>query len=315
MPHDGHDHGHAHGPHNHHPKATSDNERRVLIVLALTGSYMVVEVIGGVISGSLALIADAGHMLTDTAALALSWFAFRMARRPADKRRSYGYHRLQVVAAFVNGIVLVALTGWIVIEAGIRMFDPVPVEGEVMSGVALVGLFVNIAGLWILNRGDKNNLNMRGASLHVLGDMLGSIGAVGAGIVIMVWGWTPIDPILSIVVSCLILKSATTLVRQSGHILMEGSPGDHDTARIEAVLEEQLADVEDIHHVHIWQLTEERPLVTLHATVIWGADRDQALRDIKRVLADEFNLDHATVQVEAGACPDDESDKVGKNPC
>ncbi|MGY8997314.1 MAG: cation diffusion facilitator family transporter, partial [Alphaproteobacteria bacterium] len=123
MPHDGHDH----AGHNHHPKATTDNERRVLIVLALTGSYMVVEVIGGVISGSLALIADAGHMLTDTAALGLSWFAFRMARRPADKRRSYGYHRLQVVAAFVNGIVLVALTGWIVIEAGIRMFDPVPV--------------------------------------------------------------------------------------------------------------------------------------------------------------------------------------------
>ena len=274
MPHDGHDHGQAHGPHNHHPKATTDNERRVLIVLALTGTYMVVEVIGGVISGSLALIADAGHMLTDTAALGLSWFAFHMARRPADKRRSYGYHRLQVVAAFVN-----------------------------------------IAGLWILNRGDKKNLNMRGASLHVMGDMLGSIGTVGAGIVIMVWGWTPIDPILSIVVSCLILKSATALVRQSGHILMEGSPGDHDTARIEAVLEEQLSDVEDIHHVHVWQLTEERPLVTLHATVNWALDRDQALRDIKRVLAEEFKLDHATVQVEAGACPDDESDKMGKNLC
>jgi len=131
----------------------------------------------------------------------------------------------------------------------------------------------------------------------------------------VVWGWTPIDPILSIVVSCLILKSATSLVRQSGHILMEGSPGDHDTARIEAVLEEKLADVEDIHHVHVWQLTEERPLVTLHATVSWGSDRDQALRDIKRVLAEEFKLDHATVQIETGACPDDEPGSVSKNPC
>jgi cobalt-zinc-cadmium efflux system protein len=308
MSHDGHDHGHGGGAHHHHPKATSDNERRVLIVLALTGSYMVVEVIGGVISGSLALIADGGHMLTDTAALALSWFAFRMARKPSDGKRSYGYHRLQVVAAFVNGIVLVALTGWIVIEAGIRFFNPVPIEGDVMSGVAAVGLLVNIAGLWILNRGNQDNLNLRGASLHVLGDLLASIGAVGAGIVIMIWGWTPIDPILSILVSVLILRSATTLVRQSGHILMEGSPRDHDAERIEKVLEERVDDVEDIHHVHVWQLTEERPLVTLHATVIWNADRDRVLRDIKQVLAAEFGLDHATVQIEAGECPDADHD-------
>lgn len=271
---------------------------------------MVVEVIGGFVSGSLALIADAGHMLTDAAALALSWFAFRMARRPADPRRSYGYHRVQVVAAFVNGLTLVAITFWIVVEAANRLFDPVPVEGVMMSVVAALGLLVNVVGFWVLSRGEQN-LNLRGAAVHVLGDLLGSIAAVAAGIIIVVWGWLPADPILSILVAGLILRSAVGIVRESGHILLEGTPSEQDPGEIARSLGD-IAGVEDIHHVHVWQLAENRPLVTLHATVGWGADRDRALADIKQALAERFGLDHATVQVESGPCPDEEHDDTAR---
>jgi len=264
---------------------------------------MVVEVVGGVVSGSLALIADAGHMLTDAAALALSWFAFRMARRPADPRRSYGYHRVQVVAAFVNGLTLVAITVWIVVEAADRLFTPVEIDGVMMSGVAAIGLAVNILGFFILSRGEQN-LNVRSAALHVLGDLLGSVAAVGAGIIILVWGWTPADPILSVLVAGLILRSAVGIVRESGHILLEGTPSAQDPGTIAASLGD-IGGVEDIHHVHVWQLAENRPLVTLHATVAWATDRDRVLADIKQALAERFGLDHATVQIESGPCPDE----------
>lgn len=266
---------------------------------------MVVEVIGGVVSGSLALIADAGHMLTDAAALALSWFAFRMARRPADPRRSYGYHRVQVVAAFINGLTLFAICAWIVVEAANRLFEPVEVDGVLMSAVAAIGLAVNVLGFVILSRGEQN-LNVRSAALHVLGDLLGSVAAVGAGIVILIWGWTPIDPILSVLVAGLILRSAVGIVRESGHILLEGTPSEQDVAAIAATLSEGVEGVEGIHHVHVWQLAEDKPIVTLHANVAWDADRDRILQDIKRVLVDRFGLDHATVQIEAGPCPDEE---------
>jgi len=300
-----HAHDHGHGPgHAHGVATTADSERRVLFVLVLTLTFMVVEVIGGVLSGSLALIADAGHMLTDAAALALSWFAFRMARRPADPRRSYGYHRVQVVAAFVNGLTLFAICAWIVVEAANRLFEPVEVDGMLMSAVAAVGLAANIVGFWVLSRGEQN-LNIRSAALHVLGDLLGSVAAVGAGIAILIWGWTPIDPILSILVAGLILRSAVAIVRESGHILLEGTPSGQDVPGIAAALSAEVVGVEGIHHVHVWQLAEGRPIVTLHANVAWDADRDRVLQDIKRVLAARFGLDHATVQIEAGPCPDD----------
>ena len=275
----------------------------MLFVLVLTLVFMAVEVVGGIVSGSLALIADAGHMLTDAAALGLSWFAFRMARRPADPRRSYGYHRVQVVAAFVNGLTLVAITVWIVVEAANRLFAPVEVEGVLMSSVAAVGLAVNVFGFWVLSRGEQN-LNLRGAAVHVMGDLLGSVAAVAAGIIIVVWGWMPADPILSILVAGLILRSAVGIVRESGHILLEGTPAAQDPGAIAQSLSD-IAGVEDVHHVHVWLLAENRPLVTLHATVAWGADRDRALADIKRALSERFGLDHATVQVESGPCPDE----------
>ena len=209
----GHDHAHR--------RATADNQRNVFWAMVLTGGFMVAEAIGGVIAGSLALIADAGHMLTDAAALGLAWAAFRVGRWPQDARRTYGYHRFQVLAAFVNALALVAIVGWIAIEAVRRLFDPVEIMGGLMLAIAALGLLVNLCAFAILRRGDHQNLNVQGALLHVLGDLLGSIAAIVGALVILWTGWTPIDPLLSLLVAGLILRSAWRLLRKSAHILLE----------------------------------------------------------------------------------------------
>ncbi|WP_328702991.1 cation diffusion facilitator family transporter [Arenibaculum pallidiluteum] len=280
---------------------TADSERRVLWAMVLTGGFMLVEVIGGVLSGSLALIADAGHMLTDFASLAMAWFAFRLGRRPADRLRTYGYHRFQVLAAFLNGISLFAISAWIAVEALGRLFDPVEVLGGQMLVVAILGLSVNLAAFWILHRGGGENLNVRGAALHVLGDMLGSVGAIAAALVILWTGWTTIDPILSVAVVLLILRGAWRVTRESAHILLEGTPSGIDAASVGAAVR-QVPGVVDVHHVHAWSLTTERPVVTLHAVIDEDADQNGAVAAINGVLQTRFGIDHATVQVERGAC-------------
>lgn len=313
MSHGGHSHDHDHSAHKHeghghdhsHAHAvTADSERRVFWVMLLTGGFMIAEAVGGILSGSLALLADAGHMLTDSASLALAWFAFRLGRKPSDARRSYGYHRFQVLAAFVNGLTLFAIAGWILIEAVKRFVDPVPILGVPMLVVAALGLLVNVIAFWILQTGERDNLNIRGAVLHVLGDLLGSVGAIAAAGVILAIGWTPIDPILSVLVALLILRSAWKLVRDSGHILLEGTPDDLDPARIGAALRGAVPGVTDVHHVHAWSLTGERPLITLHAVVNEIADQNETVLAINNVLAERFGIDHATVQLERGCCLD-----------
>lgn len=302
----GHGHGeHGHGGHVH--AVTAAGERKVLWAMVLTGGFMLVEVAGGLLSGSLALIADAGHMLTDFASLALAWIAFRLGRRPADPLRSYGYHRFQVLAAFVNGISLFAISAWIAVEAAGRLLDPVAVAGGQMLAVAGMGLLVNLAAFWILHRGGEENLNVRGAALHVLGDMLGSVGAIVAALVILWTGWTPIDPILSVAVVLLILRGAWKVTRDSGHILLEGTPEGIDAARVGAAVR-TVPGVTDVHHVHAWSLTGERRLLTLHAVVEEGIDRDAVLAAIKRILAERLGIDHATVQIESDACADHGAD-------
>ncbi|TWA71101.1 cobalt-zinc-cadmium efflux system protein [Azospirillum brasilense] len=298
---DGHDHGHGHS---HTTTVTADSERRILLVLLMTASLMVVEVVGGVLSGSLALLADAGHMLTDAAALALAWLAFRLGRRPSDRRRSFGYHRLQVLAAFVNGLSLFLLSAWILWEAAQRLMEPQPVLGGTMMAVAVLSGLGNLAGFWILHRGDRGNLNVRGAALHVLGDLLGSAAAVAAAGIILATGWTPIDPILSVLVALLILRGAWEVVRQSAHILVEGTPVGIDVDELRRALHVAVPAVTDIHHVHVWSLTAERPLLTMHAVVPPGTDRDAVLRDLVDTLRGRFGIGHATVQVETGPCPD-----------
>ena len=290
----GHDHGHAHGA----------NEKSVGIAALLTGAFMVVEVIGGVMAGSLTLIADAGHMLTDFAGLGMAWFAFRLARRPADGKRTYGFDRFSVLVAFVNGLALFLIAGWITFEAWRRFNQPVEVLGGLMFWVALAGLGVNILSFLILRRGDKENLNMRAAALHVMGDLLGSVAAIIASVVIMTTGWMPIDPILSVLVSLIILRSALRIVLESGHILLEGSPPHVDVEAIAGDLAAAVDGVENVHHVHVWSITQERPMATLHARVRPGADTGAIVAAIKGRLKSEFQLDHATVEVEHGdQCP------------
>lgn len=299
-------HGHRHNPSAHpHEHGAATDETRVFRAMLLTGGFLVVEIVGGLLSSSLALLADAGHMLTDTAALGLAWVAFRVARNPPDARRSYGYHRFPVLAAFLNGATLVAIVGWIIFEAVQRLTQPVEIVGGLMLAVAVFGLLVNIIAFLILHGGNRENLNMRAAALHVLGDLLGSAAAIVAAVVIVATGWTPIDPLLSIVVAVLILQSAWRLLRQSGHILLEGTPEEIDVAQLRTAVAASVPEVDEVHHVHAWSLTSGRPVVTLHANVSDAADQEQVLRDIRNVLQERFGVAHATIQIERGTCADD----------
>jgi cobalt-zinc-cadmium efflux system protein len=294
-------HAHAHA----HAKGPGPNaERRILAVLALTAVFMVAEAVAGWLSGSLALIADATHMLSDTAALALAYAAFGIARRPSDHRRTYGYHRFEILAAFANGLALFAIAAWIFFEAVGRLRDPVPVLGGPMLVVALLGLLVNLASLYLLRSSSHGNLNVRAAFVHVLGDVFGSIGAILAAVVILATGWTPIDPILSVLVAVLVLRAAWDVTRRSAHVLMEGAPEGFHADEVRADLVANVPGVADVHHVHAWALTTERPLVTLHVRLDENAEHRAALRAIKSRLASRFGIDHSTVQVDYGDCPD-----------
>jgi cobalt-zinc-cadmium efflux system protein len=305
--HQGHDHGHDHHhghAHHDHGGGIADNTRRLAIAFGLTCILMVVEVAGGIISGSLALLADAGHMLTDAFSLGLAWAAFHISERPADLRRTYGYHRFQVLAAFINGAMLLAIVGWIIFEGVMRLISPEPVQGEMMLGVAALGLLANIAAAYVLHGGDQHSLNMRSALLHVIGDLLGSVGAMLAAAVIMATGFYAADPIISIVISVLIVVSAWRVLRSSAHILMEGSPAHLDGDLIRTALLENVAGIEDIHHLHIWSLSERKNVVTLHARVKMVADQSQILQDINALLTRHFGISHVTTQIETGPCAD-----------
>lgn len=295
----GHSHGHAHGHIHGHA-----NERRTGLAAALTGVFMLAEVAGGILSGSLALLADASHMLTDFASLALAWFAFRLSRRPATWRRTYGFDRLQVLVAFVNGVTLAVLAVWIVVEAVRRLSAPVEIEGGLMAAVAAAGLVVNIAAFLLLHGADRENLNIRGATLHVLGDLLGSVAALIAAGIILLTGWTPADALLSILVAAIILRSAFGLVRDSAHILLEAAPRGLDVAAIAPDLVASVPGVTGVHHVHAWAITQERAMVTLHAQISEAAAPDATVAAIKARLRARFGLDHATVELERAACAD-----------
>ncbi len=291
-------HGHGNG-----------NMRRVVIALCLTGTFMVVEVIGGLISGSLALLADAGHMLTDTMALGLAAVAFHVSKRAPDARLTFGYQRFQILAAFVNGLTLILIVGWIFVEAVRRFIEPSDVLGPTMLAVASAGLVVNIVAFAVLHGGDQHNLNIRGAALHVVGDLLGSLAAIIAAVVIIYTGWLPIDPLLSIAVALLILRSAWILVRRSAHILLEGAPEWLDVAAIEARICEAVPGVCGVHHVHVWGLTQQELMLTMHVNLDDAADGPTSrIRAIKALLREEYGIGHSTIEVEYGDCADKEPD-------
>jgi cobalt-zinc-cadmium efflux system protein len=287
-----------------HDHSHAADERRLFLAMILTGSFMIAELIGGLISNSLALLADAGHMLTDTSALFLAWLAARISRRPPDKLRSYGYHRLQILAAFSNGLAFIVIVVWIFVEAIQRMLNPAPVWGGTMLAIAVVGLLVNVLAFYILHQGSESNLNLKGALVHVLGDLLGSVAAIVAAVVIIFTGWMPIDPLLSLVVAAIILRSAWFVIKRSAHILMEGTPEDVDVKEIRSTLQSEIEQVLDVHHVHVWSLTPERPMLTAHVTVSDPLNYDDTLSQIKKIMHDKFDIEHSTIQIEINHCSD-----------
>ncbi len=287
--------------HSHH----DSNMRRVIFALILTGSFMIVEVIGGILAGSLALLADAGHMLTDTMALALAAVAFHVSKRPADRKLTFGYLRFQILAAFVNGLSLLLIVGWILFEAVQRFLSPTVVVGPTMLLVAGAGLVVNIAAFAILHGGDRDNLNISGAVVHVAGDLLGSVAAIVAALVIIYTGWMTIDPILSIAVAMLILKSAWVLVKRSAHVLLEGAPEWLDVEDMQAKIVTTVPGVSSIHHVHVWGLTPQDLMLTMHVCLVGEAPNPtDIIRAIKDLLGRDYGIGHCTIEVEVDDCSD-----------
>lgn len=299
--------GHDQAGHNHAPTVSAGNERAVLIGLLLTGSFMVAEVVGGYLSGSLALIADAGHMLTDTVALFLAWLGFRLGRRPADARRSFGYSRLEVLAGLINAITLFALVGWIAYEAVQRFFSPHEVLAGPMLVVAVLGLLVNLLVFRILSGADADHVNIKGALLHVLGDLLGSVGAIVAALVIWLTGWMPIDPILSVLVSLLILRSAWVLLMRTFNILMEGAPDGFDAEKLQHDLVADIAGLLRVSHLHVWSLSSGQTMATLEIHLAPGADAASVTDAVRHALLDEHGITHATIEIDwigkGSACP------------
>lgn len=276
----------------------------MLIAAALTGGFMIAEAIGGWITGSLALLADAGHMLTDSVALWLAWYAFHLGERPATMRMTYGFGRVKTLVAYTNGVTIFAIAAWILYEALVRFLDPPPVLGGPMLVVAVAGLAVNIVSFLVLHGGDRESLNMRGALLHVLGDMLGSAAAIAAALVILATGWTPIDPILSVLVAVLILSTAWKLMKEAAHVLLEGVPRNLDRDGIARDLEASVTGVREIHHMHVWSLDGTRTMATLHACLAEGTSPHGAVSAIKARLATRHGIEHATVEPEYGQCAD-----------
>jgi cobalt-zinc-cadmium efflux system protein len=300
-----HDHDdHAHHDHDHTAVAGAGRERKLLFAFVLTTLMLVAEAFGGFWSGSLALLADAGHMLVDSLALLLAVVGAWLAKRPADARRTYGYGRLEVLAGFVNALTQFVLVAFIAYEAVIRLFHPGEILSGVMLVVALIGLVVNVVVLRTLHGHAHDDVNLAGATLHVLGDLLGSVAAVLAALAVRWLGWNWADPALSLLVSLLILGSAWGLLRRSAHILLEGVPEGMDTAEITETLRNADASIRDVHHVHVWQLASGSRMATLHAEVHEDGQSAQALKVIKDVLNDRFGIQHATVQIDPGPCPD-----------
>ncbi|UVK50793.1 cation diffusion facilitator family transporter [Mesorhizobium sp. AR02] len=298
----GHDHGgagHVHG---------STDKKRVLIAACLTAGFMVAEALGGLFTGSLALLADAGHMLADAIALGLAWYAFHLAGRPATGELTYGFGRVKTLVAYTNGIAIFVIALWIVYEAWERLQTPAPVLGGPMLVVAILGLLVNIGSFLVLHGGDRESLNMRGAILHVLGDLLGSAAAIVAALVILATGWTPIDPILSVLVSLLILSTAWSLMRAAAHVLLEGVPPSLDRDLVARDIEATVVGVREVHHMHIWSLDGTSNMATLHACLEERVDAYQVVSAVKKRLASEHGISHATVESEFGQCADDGDD-------
>jgi len=298
-------------PHSHdHDHSHAGSRARLAFAFALTCLMLVVEALGGWWSGSLALLADAAHMLVDAGALALAWAAAVYALRPADARRSFGYARMEVLAGFVNALVQLLLVAGIVYEAIRRLLalENIHIQSGVMLVVAAAGLLVNAIVLRSLHGHDHDNLNTAGARLHVFGDLLGSVATVLAALLVRYLGWEWADPALSLLVSLLILRGAFVLLKRCSHILLEGVPEGVAPEEIRAALATADPAIAEVHHLHVWQIASGSRMATLHARLRESGNAQQALRSVQQVLRERFSITHVTVQIESSDCFDPESD-------
>lgn len=294
-----HSHHHPHAHHDHHDHGVPHAGGTLRLAVVLTLVFACIEAVGGWWAHSLTLLGDAGHMFSDAIALAVSAFAAWLGKRPPSARHSYGLMRAEVVAAFGNGVVMLLVVIGILIEAVERLRSPAPVAGAVVMAIALAGLIINGAVIGVLSRGEKD-LNVRGALLHVIGDLLGSVAALIAGAVIWYTGWTPIDPILSIAICALILYSTFGLLREALHVLMEGVPTHLDLNTVGQAMA-QVRGVKSVHDLHIWMLSSGSAALSAHIVVadlkVWGP----LLSEMRSMLEHRFHIDHVTLQPELGA--------------
>jgi len=287
--------------HAHNHSAAGKNKKRLAIVLALTSAYLVAEVIGGLLTHSLALLADAGHMLTDVAGLAFALLAIRFAERPATPERTYGYYRIEILAALVNAVVLIGISLYILYEAYERFRNPPEVQSGGMLAVALVGLVVNIAGIYLLKSASEESLNMKGAYFEVLSDMLTSIGVIAAGIIMLTTGWYYADPIISAGIGVFILPRTWMLLRDAVGVLLEGTPHDVNLAALRESIQ-TVEGVADVHDLHVWSLTSGMNAMSVHAVLADHSLHDEVLAAVQKKVTSEFKIAHATVQVECKGC-------------
>lgn len=293
----GHEHARGHGHSHGHFDAKEQNRGRMMIVLVLTGAFMFIEAAAGFYTGSLALIADAGHMLGDVAAIALALFAFWLSSRPAGPSRTFGYHRSEILAALANSVLLVIISVLVLFEACQRFFQPPAVESGPMLIVALAGLILNFISLKLLSSGAGTSLNAKAVYLEVFSDMLASIGVIAAGLIMMFTGWYLVDPILSAVLSISIIFRTWGLLKESVDILMESAPSHVDLSELNASML-KVPGVVAIHDLHVWTITSGVVSMSGHVTVGSGADADAILDQVKEILEHEFNITHTTIQIE-----------------
>ena len=287
-------HAHSHGP------RSDASVLRLKIALALTFVYMIAEAVGGFLTNSLALLADAGHMLTDVAAMTLTLFAFWFASRPATPKKTYGYYRMEILAAFVNGIALVLLSLWVIYEAVERWQSPPEIKGLQLLIIASGGLVVNVIAAWLLHSGHQHDLNMRGAFLHVVGDLLGSVAAIAAGLLIIFTGWQWADAAGSILISLIIIVGAWRLILDSVNVLLEGTPRHIDLSSVEDSIT-GTAGVTGIHDLHIWTISSGIHALSVHISHDESVDHSDLLAVVRQRLHDGFGIDHLTIQMETAA--------------
>jgi cobalt-zinc-cadmium efflux system protein len=283
--------------HAHAPTAAGRHRRSLVITLVLTSAYLVTEVVGGVMTGSLALLADAGHMLTDVGGLALALFAIWFAARPATPERTYGFHRVEILAALANAVVLIGISFYILVEAWRRFQHPPEIESGWMLVIAAIGLGVNVAGVFLLRAGSAESLNLKGAYFEVLSDMLASLGVIAAAVVMWTTGWRYADPLVSAGIGLFILPRTWLLLRQAVGVLLEGTPPEVDLAALRNALA-AVEHVTDVHDLHVWALTSGVNAMSVHVVTASGVDRAPLLDRVAACAKGRFGIDHVTVQVE-----------------